>query len=129
MARVSLLIRAAGPLLLLVAAGCGESGNAAPYLWPQPFYGDRPPQQFVVRYSDWRNDPEQLRQLIADTCGGSVATARVFERPYRGTLLHPQELAVTCGDPPPPTPAFRDQPVDPGYLMRLRDPAPAQKSP
>lgn len=117
----------AAMVLLSVAVGaCAALGPDGPYVSPRPIYGEPPTRSFFVRFSAWRHDQEAVRRTIRDQCGPGVLTARVTERPYRGTLLHPQQLAVTCGAAPPPEALIPGQRVDPGYLIRLDDAAPVR---
>lgn len=106
--------------LVLLLGGCGcDCGEGGPYIFSPAGPSLVGARSFAIRYSDWRNDPEEIRALIAGQCGPSFTTARMFVQPYQGTLLHPQQAAVVCGDPGVPAPAYPGQEIDPGTLIRL----------
>jgi len=109
--------------LALLLAGCApDSTTTTAYLWPTPFSADPPPRSFAVRYSDFANDPAELKALIAKQCGPETLTARVFDHRHSGTLFHPHQMDVVCGDPPPRTTDRLFVKVDQGELIRLTDP-------
>jgi hypothetical protein len=111
---------------VMALAGCSHEIDVAPYIWPTP--PDNvvwTSKSFVIRYSEWRNTQEELRQVVAHWCGPGFDSARVYPHPYTGSVMHPQSLTVVCGAPPPPKPEFRGQTVDDSYLMPLK-PAPAK---
>ena len=111
-------------LAVVAVTGCAGETDVAPYIWPTP--PDNVPwtgTSFELRYSDWRNTPDDLRQTVAQWCGPRFNTARIYPHPYTGTALHPHSATVVCGSPPPPRPEFRGQAVDESYLMPLAPPA------
>ena len=114
--------------LAALVAGCAGALDNEPYIWPVSYYGEPPRTSFTVRYSELRNDPEELREVIAAECGEEFFMARVVERPYRGTLLHPHEMNVRCGSPPP-RPERPGAPPRESYLIQLRDLPTAGESP
>jgi len=98
----------------------------SPYLTPQP--SDVIPwtaKSFTLRYSEWWNTQDEIREKIAQLCGPDIDTARVTPDRLSGSALHPHNLAVSCGSPPPPKPGFRGQTVEEGYLMSLKPPVAA----
>lgn len=62
--------------------------------WLSDLSADAGPEPPVIRYSSYWNSPEQVRDVVRELCGDRAIVAYVAERPYRGTLLHPQELEV-----------------------------------
>ncbi|MBI1205810.1 MAG: hypothetical protein GC191_00830 [Azospirillum sp.] len=113
-----------GPVLaLLLATGCGSDADRAAYIYPTPFSGYPAPSTFLVRYSERRNSPAEVRNLIAETCGPKFDTARIFPDPYYGTLMHPSQARVVCGAEPPPETTLRFVVPDAGELIVLRDTA------
>lgn len=112
--------RMTGMAALLLLGGCGCDCGGGPYIYAPVGPALVAARAFTIRYSDWRNSPEEIRDLIAKQCGPGFATARMFVQPYQGTLLHPQAATVVCGDPGVPRPAYRGQQVDPGELIQLR---------
>ncbi len=75
---------------------------------------------FNVRYNPLFEDFDEVKAVIAAQCGPNVSTARIVDRPVGGTVLHPAELTIVCGDPPPRAPRYRGEVVDPGELIQLR---------
>jgi len=108
--------------LALIVSGCSALPDSPPYVHPPTRYGEPKATRFAVRYSELRHDPSAVLAVIAEQCGPEFLTARLFERSYRGTVLHPQEMRVICGDPPVPVPRFAGQTVDEGTLVELRRP-------
>lgn len=104
--------------------GCGLPGE--PYVpirrsWLSALSEDADPEPPVIRYSSYWNSPEQVRDVVRELCGDRVIAAYLTERPYRGTLLHPQELEVQCR----PDPKLTDEPGgrrDDGFWFLLADP-------
>lgn len=99
-----------GPYVVPSAAGTSVAGRGAPAI----------ATTFNVRYNPWFEDFDAVRAVIAERCGPSFDTARIVDRPVGGTVLHPTELTIACGDPPPRAPRYRGEVVDPGELIQLR---------
>ncbi len=113
----------AGVALVGCETGSFDSG---PYIYPVRLFGEPPMRSFSVRFSDWRHDDGAVAALIAGECGPDFQVARVIDRPYDGTLLHPQALRVSCGPTPfAQTPLDPRQTIDPGYLIVLPTVVPA----
>ncbi len=108
---------------VLGLTGSGCVGDHTPYVWPTPPYGvPETAKVFKVRTNPWQDTPEQIRDVIARQCGPDYDTARIFPHPATGTLLHPDQLTVVCGNPPAPEPEFRGQRVNDNYLLSLKPP-------
>jgi hypothetical protein len=79
------------------------------YLWPDTAVAQvatgakssTPPVVFTVRTSEWLNTPEEASALIARTCGPAYHAAQVYRHDGAGSLLHPVELQVHCGEAAP----------------------------
>ncbi len=121
------MMRMAGRLGALLAAALGLAGCACPtgcgpYI-SSPTGTLLTPQvtTFTVRYNPVFQDFERdVVPVIAAQCGDAVTTARIIDEPIGGTVLHPAELVIGCGDPPPRPPRYRGEVVEPGDLIRLR---------
>lgn len=105
----------------LAAVACThESWTAAPYILPTPVYGEPLAQSFRVRYSEFRNTDEELRELIAAQCAPGTKVARVWPTRYAGSVLHPHEVQVSCGYAPDPVPIHRGMETPETRLIDLK---------
>ena len=95
---------------MFAATVLGGCASAPPYV-PYTDTASRRDQAdaFTVRYSV-DNTPEEIATVIAEKCGDEHDTARLYRRPYRGTLLHLHQVWVQCGA----------EPLGSGQLVRLR---------
>jgi hypothetical protein len=101
------MIRRSSTIAVLLLAACGslEAGledSQRAHIWPpvdpREAASPAPVTSFTVRYSEWLNRPEQLRQAVAEGCGPRFTSARLYHYPGTGSLTHPQEYVVYCGD-------------------------------
>jgi hypothetical protein len=93
----SVVSKAAAVAALLLLGGCGwcECGGG-PYISSPSGDALDTARSFTIRYSDWRNGPDEIKALIAAQCGPDYPLAQMLTTPYQGTVLHPQQAAVTC---------------------------------
>ncbi len=111
-------------VVALAVGGCAR--DSKPYVWPTPVYGVPFTQtSFQVRYSDWRNTPDEIREVIAKYCGPRFDVARVYVNQDVGPLLHPNSLTVQCGSSPDPLPRFRGQDLGLNYMISLDPSSPS----
>ena len=118
------MLRVLSVLAMTVVAGCGVQVDMTPYLWPEPVYGvPWEAKSFTLRFSDWWNTPDEVREKIAVLCGPGFSTARVAPQYKVGPVFHPNALNVQCGSTPESKPQFRGQQVLDSHILSLKAPA------
>ena len=109
-------------VMALALGGCAV--DTKPYVWPTPAYGIPFTQSsFMLRYSDWWNTDEEVRDAIAQYCGPKYDIARLYPNRFSGSVIHPNTMGVQCGGSTDPVPRFRGQAVPESYMISLRPPS------
>ncbi|CAK0765367.1 hypothetical protein WCLP8_3830007 [uncultured Gammaproteobacteria bacterium] len=117
--KAAVIVVCASVLLLAGCGGCNRWTDA-PYITPPLLTNEEPRAQFFIRFSAADNTEQQIIDLIASQCAGRFSSARLYDQGYGyGTVPHPHQAQVVCGDPPPETPTYRGQEVDSGRLIDL----------